>query len=350
MPTVTKDLNSLAHAEPRKRVLVLNAHEYQLKTNEFDELKRDGADVPLVDVAEEGPSCERDDPHEYWMTLVRKITECYSKYDGFVIMQGIDTMCNTAAVVSFLLENLGKSVVLTGAVSAPVAAHTDWRRNFILAALYAAGTLPGSEDCCEVVIIFAERVFRGTRAMLESSSRMQPFISPKFPPLGVMQGHRLQIEHGRYLRAPTGPLIPHLEVQLAEILLLTVTPSANREAVMRLVQNSHAKGLVIQAFGAGNVPYRDRTVIEAAQYADRKGMVVVVSSQVRRGGVELGVYYTGGPLARIAVSAGDMTVDATVAKLKYLLGRRKWAKDDIKVLMTRSLRGELTEADPRSKL
>ena len=135
-----------------------------------------------------------------------------------------------------------------------------------------------------------------------------------------------------------------------KILLLTVTPSISEAAIVRLVKNSRARGLVLLAYGAGNVPFANPTVVRVAQEADARGMVVVVQTQVRRGSVELGVYYTSGPLSQFGVSAGDMTVEATVAKLKYLLGRQMWSKNDIKVLMQRSLRGELTESAIASNL
>jgi L-asparaginase len=328
----------------RKRVLALNARSLKAKIEGYDELLRVDGDVPEVVIEDEDPSaCERDDPHEYWMWLARRIRDKYTEFDGFVVLQGIDTMCNTASVLAFLFENLGKPVALTGAVSAVSASQSDWRRNFVLSVLYAGGTLSGAGDTCEVVIVFAEQVFRGTRAILESTSAMQPFSSPKFPPLATMHGHRLIIEPGRYLRAPTGPLIVHTDVQLPEVLLLTVTPSVSERAIVRLVNNSRARGLVLLAYGAGNVPFANPTVVRVAQQADARGMIVVVQTQVRRGSVELGVYYTSGPLSQFAVSAGDMTVEATVAKLKYLLGRQMWSKSDIKVLMQRSLRGELTE-------
>jgi L-asparaginase len=335
----------------QKQVLALNARALKKKIEGYDELNRKDSHAPKVVIEEEEPSaCERDDPHEYWLWLARRIRDRYDAFDGFIILQGIDTMCNTASMMAFLFENLGKPVVLTGAVSAVGASQSDWRRNFVLSVLYASGTLAGAGDTCEVVIVFAEHVFRGCRAILESTSAMQPFSSPKFPPLASMHGHRLMIEPGRYLRAPTGPLIVHTEVQLPEILLLTVTPSISEAAIVRLVKNSRARGLVLLAYGAGNVPFANPTVVRVAQEADARGMVVVVQTQVRRGSVELGVYYTSGPLSQFGVSAGDMTVEATVAKLKYLLGRQMWSKNDIKVLMQRSLRGELTESAIASNL
>ena len=89
----------------RKRVLTLNARSLKDKIAGYDELSKQKNNVPELVVEDEDPAaCERDDPHEYWMWLARRIRDKYDEYDGFVILQGIDPMCNTAAILAFLFE------------------------------------------------------------------------------------------------------------------------------------------------------------------------------------------------------------------------------------------------------
>jgi L-asparaginase len=335
----------------RKKILVLNVYSNQAKMtgieegddkhniSNFDELHGHDA-MPHVVVYEPAAAVhEADSSHAYYTFLVNTIAAEYERYDGFLIVQQIHTMVNTACILSFMLENLGKPVVLTGSVNPLSSPHSDYRRNFILAAIMAGG-----EDCCEVVIVFAEKVFRGNRAQLMTTSRLQPFDSPQFPLLASMQGTHVIAEHRRFRPAPTGRLQAHGHMEIANVLTITVTPSVRPDAVMALLRASDAKGLVIVAFGAGNVPVRNPAILELARAADERGMLVVVCSQVRHATVRLGVYYTSNALSKVAISSQDMTLEATIAKLKYLFGCG-YDRDRMKQLMAQNLRGELSVHD-----
>lgn len=58
-----------------------------------------------------------------YIRLAKDIQENYARYDGFVILHGTDTMAYTASALSFMLENLGKPVILTGSQVSVVAKH-----------------------------------------------------------------------------------------------------------------------------------------------------------------------------------------------------------------------------------
>ncbi len=51
---------------------------------------------------------------EDWILIAKDIQDSYELFDGFVILHGTDTMAYTASALSFMLENLGKPVIVTG--------------------------------------------------------------------------------------------------------------------------------------------------------------------------------------------------------------------------------------------
>jgi L-asparaginase len=60
----------------------------------------------LIDSSCMGPS--------HWASIASDIEANYFKYDGFVVIMGTDTMAYASSALSFMLENLGKTVVFTG--------------------------------------------------------------------------------------------------------------------------------------------------------------------------------------------------------------------------------------------
>lgn len=230
------------------------------------------------------------------------------RYQGVVVVHGTDTMAYTASAISMLLGPLPKPVVLTGSQRPLSDVRTDARQNLIDAALVATLAVP------EVCIAFGSRAMRGARATKRDAWAFDAFDSPNLAPL-VELG--IGVEVAPHVRAPSalGAFDDRLE---ARVLAVRVFPGLD-PALVRGALRAGVRGLVLEGYGTGNVP---RTLIPAIEEARERDVPVVVVSQCVRGHVELGRYEGGAEAeAAGAISAGDMTVEAALAKLTVGLGR-----------------------------
>lgn len=243
-----------------------------------------------------------------WLRLAREVHAQLPRYDGIVVVHGTDTMAYTASALAMILGPLPKPVVLTGSQRPLSDVRTDARQNLIDAALVA--TLPVPEVC----IAFGSRAMRGARATKRDAWGFDAFDSPNLAPL-VELG--LGIELAPHVRAPAplGALDDRLEPR---VLAVRVFPGLDPALLLGAVR-SGVRGLVLEGYGTGNVP---KTLIPAIEEARSQNVPVVVVSQCVRGHVEL-ARYEGGAEAEAAgaISAGDMTVEAALAKLTVGLAR-----------------------------
>ena len=309
----------------------------------MDELRR--SHMPQYEILEMQPLLHGADigPKE-WEFLANSIINHYHAYNGFVIVHGTDTICFTATALSFMLMNLGKPVMLTGALIPAQMVHTDLKRNLILSLLFAA-----SEQICEVCIVFAERLFRGNRCTKMSGVSLQPFDTPFYPPLARMRSQQMELQHRLLRPAPTGRIVAFTEMN-TKILTIKLVPGIRKSVLLALINNSEAKALVLVGYGSGNTPIRGGAITTACLRAKERGMIVVIATQVRSGAVNLRDYEAGRHLLDVGViGCEDMTLEATVLKLKYLFGRG-YNLQEVSRLMVKDLRGEITPLMVTSKL
>ena len=99
--------------------------------------------------------------------------------------------------------------------------------------------------------------------------------------------------------------------------------------------------MVFEFYGSGNGLARKTALCKAIESAIEKDIVVVAATQCLRGTVDLSAYKAGADLASRVVSSGDMTTEATVTKLGYLLGLGI-PLSEVRDLMEKPLCGELT--------
>ncbi len=269
-----------------------------------------------------------------WNRIGAEIYELYDKFDGFVILHGTDTMAYTAAALSFMLENLDKPVVLTGSQIPLCEVRSDGRDNLITSLMIA-----GEGVIREVCLYFGGRLLRGNRATKMSADGLIAFDSPNIPCLAEA-GINI-----RYL--PTEPIeksgkpfafVPFSEVPIG---VLKVFPGINF-ALFDAVITEKLRGIVLETFGAGNIPGEGNALLPIIKRAFAEGAVVTVCSQCPQGTVSLGAYAASAELVKAgAVSGFDMTTEAAVAKLYYLFSKG-YSKEEIKGKMAMSLCGELT--------
>lgn len=269
-----------------------------------------------------------------WNKIAQLIADYYDRYDGFVVLHGTDTMAYTASALSFMLDGLDKPVVLTGSQIPLCELRSDGRDNIITSILIAAGG-----RVHEVCLYFGGTLLRGNRATKYSADGLIAFVSPNYPPLA---------EAGITIRYNEAALLPKREgrlwLQLLEdvpIGVIKVFPGIQFD-LFESIMTEKLRGIVIETFGAGNIPGNGDALLPIIRRAFENGTVLTVCSQCPQGAVSLGAYETSSALKQAgAVSGLDITTEAAVAKLYYLFSCG-YDKERVKREMERSLRGEMT--------
>lgn len=270
-----------------------------------------------------------------WNKIGRTIYEKYDLYDGFVVLHGTDTMAYSASALSFMLEGLNKPVIFTGSQIPLYLMRSDGMDNLVSSILVAS-----SEEIAEVCLYFSGKLLRGNRSKKVSSDQFDAFDSPNYPHLaeaGITINYNVQFlrkKEERELR-----FCPFRELPIG---VLSVFPGLNFKLFDEIIVDK-LKGVVIEAFGAGNIPHPgDDELAEIGRRAYEKGTIITVCTQCQRGAVTLGAYEASRTLIDAGVvSGGDMTIEAAVTKLYYLYSCGH-EKEKIKTLMEENLRGERT--------
>ncbi|MBQ1377044.1 MAG: type I asparaginase [Lachnospiraceae bacterium] len=309
---------------------------------QMDALKTDP--VPLWDFTETDPLLDSSRMSvSDWNRIGEAVAEHYDAYDGFVILHGTDTMAYTASALSFMFSGLDKPVILTGSQIPLFEARTDGRDNLITSMIIA-----GEGRVREVCIYFGGRLLRGNRATKFSADGMQAFISPNYPNLaeaGIRIVYNESVMDRKNaekdaVRGGSDSLPPFSFVPLKDVPIgvFKVFPGIPFEVFSSLIADP-LKGIVIEAFGSGNVP-DSPAVLSLIEKARRTGTVLTVCSQCPQATVNMNAYEAGHALAAAgAVSGGDMTTEAAVAKLYYLFTVSD-DTEEIRKMMEMDLRGE----------
>ncbi|XP_045865796.1 60 kDa lysophospholipase isoform X2 [Meles meles] len=269
-----------------------------------------------------------------WVQIAQTIERHYRQYDGFVVIHGTDTMAFAASVLSFVLENLQKTVILTGAQVPIRALWSDGREN-LLGALLLAGQYVIPEVC----LFFQNQLFRGNRVTKVDSRRFAAFCSPHLPPLAVM-GTDVTINRELVWKAGgKARLVVHSSME-RDVGLLRLYPGIPA-ALVRAFLQPPLKGVVMETFGSGNGPTKPDLLRELRAAAER-GLVILNCSHCLQGAVTSD-YAAGMAMAGAGIVSGfDMTSEAALAKLSYVLGHPGLSLDDRKELLARNLRGEMS--------
>ena len=247
---------------------------------------------------------------KHWLGVANAIRENYDRYDGFVISHGTDTMAYTAAALSYLVQGSPKPIILTGAQKPIGFDSTDSKINLLDAFRCATEDLPG------VSIVFNNQVILGTRARKTRSKSFQAFSSINYPHLGVLRDGVLL----RYIRQDCGAYPLFYDKLDTKVALMKLTPGADRGQADFLLERNDA--LIIESFGVGGLPESGGFYDCVRQWMDA-GRVIVLTTQVANEGSDVGVYHVGHALKNQlgVLEAYDMTTEAVVAKLMWILGQ-----------------------------
>lgn len=275
---------------------------------------------------------------EIWSELAHLIKDNYDHVDGFVILHGSDTMAFTASALSFMLENLAKPVIFTGSQLPISAIRTDAKENLMTSIEIAKAKKHDRSRVPEVCIYFDYKLFRGNRAFKYNSSKFEAFRSPNYPILAE-SGVHLKFSINDIRQPADAPFCVHRDL-VSDVAVLKLYPGISPK-VVETILNADVRGIVMETFGAGNTT-TDPWFIDLLKNAINSGKVILDISQCKVGTVELGRYETSKELKDMGVANGyDMTYEAAITKMMYLLGQYKEPLI-IKELLETDLRGELT--------
>jgi L-asparaginase len=284
---------------------------------------------------------------QQWKEMAECIHDNYADFNGFVVLHGTDTMVYTACALSFMLRELGKPVIITGAQrSALVADRNDATQNMLTAIEIAnpLASVPTLPTVPEVCIYFGGLLLRGNCAVKEDTVGYTAYRTPNLSPLGTA-GDRIVINESLLRPMPAANRRFNIRTSLdTNVLPLFISPGIqNTEIAQSQLKTPGLRAAVVLSFGSGNIP-TDETFLDAFRFARANSEIILANvSQCPAGPVELGIYETSAALLEAGfVSASDITIEAAQCKLMALLGDPDAGIEDVERDFQLSLAGEQT--------
>lgn len=288
--------------------------------------------LPLIDSSDIDPFA--------WERMAKLIEDNYDDFDGFIILHGTDTMAFSASALSFMLENLAKPVIFTGSQLPIGRMRSDAKENLLTAVEIAVAKENGKPMVPEVCIFFEDTLFRGNRTTKKNAEHFSAFNSYNYPPLAKAGVHIKYFTSAIHYPEEEKKLRLRTNID-QNITILKLFPGITQEVVRSTLNMPNLKAVVLETFGAGNAP-RKKWFQEALKEANDKGIIVVNKTQCHTGSVEMGLYETSLNLMKAGVISGyDITTEAVITKLMYLLGEYD-SVEDVKQKLSISLCGEMT--------
>ena len=287
---------------------------------------------PLIDSSDVEPAL--------WVRLAEIIRDRYDDYDGFVILHGTDTMAYSASALSFMLENLSKPVIFTGSQLPVGRPRTDGKENLISSVEIAVAKNPdGSAVVPEVCIFFNSQLLRGNRSTKADATSFNAFRSPNYPPLATA-GIDIRYNHKMIALATGKPLTIHTQLD-TRVSILKVHPGITPQVVRNILLGPETRAVIIETYGSGNAISKD-WFIQIVREASAMGKILLNVTQCLAGTVNMDLYATGCALRDAGVvSGGDMTTEAALAKLFFLMGGTS-DNAQVKNLLDKNIRGGIS--------
>lgn len=269
---------------------------------------------------------------EEWQVIARAIHEARNRFDGIVVTHGTDTMAYTASVLSFMLLHIGIPVVLTGAQLSIDHPLTDALENLRAALAMAASGVPG------VFVAFDRKIILGTRAVKTKTTGFDAFESVNAPLAATVSGSGLNLHIQPVHDGEPCVLRNRL---CRDVFLIKLTPGLNPEIFDMLLRMRY-RGIVIEAFGAGGLHFIRRDLISKLHKMTAAGIAVVVCSQCLYERSDFSLYQTGQKaLDQGVIQTGDMTTEAAVTKLMWILGQTS-SLEEVRRCFSTNLAGEIS--------
>ncbi|OEK09250.1 L-asparaginase 1 [Flavivirga aquatica] len=317
---------------------VLRAFDFKTLLEKIPELQLLDCNIDTVSFKEPIDSSNMN--MEYWIQIAEIIELNYNEFDGFVVLHGSDTMSYTASALSFMLENLAKPVVFTGSQLPIGDLRTDAKENLITSIQVASLQTEGKPTIKEVCLYFEYKLYRANRTTKINAEHFQAFASLNYPDLAE-SGVHLKINN-KFLFKPDleKRLIVHKKLD-ENIALIKLFPGITNLVIESVFNTPNLKAVIIETYGAGNCT-TEKWFIDILKKTISKGIYIINITQCSGGSVMMGHYETSNELKKIGVISGkDITTEAALGKLMYLLGQN--ISDKLfKITYEDSLRGEMT--------
>ncbi len=315
----------------------LRPFDFKSIENQVPELNKVNAVIESYSFSTPIDSSDMDVSH--WVKMATVINENYSNYDGFVVLHGSDTMSYTASALSFMLKGLSKPLVITGSQLPIGTIRTDGKENLITSVEIAAAQQNNKPIVPEVCIYFEYNLYRGNRTSKINSEDFEAFSSFNYPLLAEAGVHiKYNTTAVHYRKAQSLEVFTQLEKKVS---ILKLFPGITKDVVAANLNIPNLKGVVLETFGSGNASSQP-WFLDQLKQASEKGIIILNVTQCMAGSVIQGKYATSESFKDLGILSGaDITSEAAITKLMYVLGKYK-KKDQIIQKLSESLAGEMS--------
>ncbi|MFV0249083.1 MAG: asparaginase [Tenacibaculum sp.] len=317
----------------------LKAFDFSQILNKIPELQQLQCDIETVSFVQPIDSSNMN--VQYYIETAEIIAQNYTKFSGFVVLTGSDTMSYVSSAISFMFENLQKPVIFTGSQLPIGDLRTDAKENLITSIQIAAAQENNEPVIQEVGLYFEYKLYRANRTTKISAEQFEAFTSMNYPPL-AKSGVHLNFNYPLLLRLKNKNKNLIFRKKLDNnVAILKLFPGITERAIRSFLHIKDLKGLVLETYGVGNAPTENWFLNLLSEFIN-KGIYIVNITQCSGGSVILGRYQTSASLQSIGLINGkDITCETAIAKMMYLLGSNL-TKEQFKEYFESSLRGEIS--------